>query len=149
MFNFKALRLFYARVSDEQRFHAVFADDEIFYTMTIFASAFSVLFVTLPTIVAAVFGLIYIELWYSVKIFCVECILIEAYQLIVMPIDMYRIITNAKGFKTYAAGGPGISKTFAVRSGVGGDDEDESLLKPTNMLGATSEVIRIMRDYLR
>ena len=65
-----------------------------------------------------------------------------------MPVEMLRIMQNAKGFKVYAPGGPAISKTFSVRSGVGGDEE-ESLFKPTNMLGATSEVIRIMRDYLR
>ena len=79
VFNFNAFRLFYARISDQKRFHAVFADDEIFYTVTIFMSAFSVLFVTLPTIIAAVFGLVYIEYWYTVKIICVECIIIEVY----------------------------------------------------------------------
>ena len=66
-----------------------------------------------------------------------------------MPFDIYRIMTNASGFKSYAPGGPAISKTFSVKSGVGGGDEEEKLLKPTSMIGATSEVIRIMRDYLR
>ena len=62
--NFKIFRLFYSRLHDSAKFNAIFEEDETFYRVTIFASLFSILFVSLPIVVASIFGFIYIEQWF-------------------------------------------------------------------------------------
>lgn len=89
--NFKAYRMLYSRYQNREQFNAVFQDDETFYRATIFTSVFSILFVTLPLLVASVFAFVYIPLWYQVKMFCVECFVIEVVLLVCMSFDIHRI----------------------------------------------------------
>ena len=95
--------MFYSKFQNRKCFEAVFADDETFYRVTIFTTGFSIIFVTLPLIVASVFAFIYINLWYQVKMFCVECIVIEVFMIIYMSFDLYRIIKQRKGAKNLSS----------------------------------------------
>ena len=99
IFNFKAYRMFYSRYQNKEQFNAVFQDDETFYRATIFTSVFSILFVTLPLLVASVFSFFYIPLWYQLKMFCVECVIIELTLLVCMSFDIYRLRKKMKGAK--------------------------------------------------
>jgi ABC-type sugar transport system permease subunit len=110
--------MFYSKFSNKKCFEAIFADDETFYRVTIFTTGFSIIFVTLPLLVASVFSFVYIELWYQVKMFCVECIIIEALLIIYMSFDLYKIIKNAKGAKSLSSKLPSAKRKLMVKSAV-------------------------------
>ena len=56
-----------------------------------YSSAFYIFAVTLPILVASIFSIIYIELWYQIKMFCVELIIIDVTIVALMIIELFKI----------------------------------------------------------
>mgnify|MGYP007086537432 CR=1 FL=1 len=57
----------------------------------IFGSAFYLITGTLPIVVASCFGIWYIPFGYQVQMFCLEMIVIEAFLLLFMGIELFKI----------------------------------------------------------
>jgi len=84
-------RLLYSRFRDRKEFDAVFTDELILYRTIMFSSVFYILFVSLPVLVASIFGLLHIQWGYQLQMFCLEMAAIESIILVLMSIELYKI----------------------------------------------------------
>jgi len=89
--NFKIFRMFYSRFQNRKEFDSVFADEMILYRTTMFTSVVYILTVSLPILVASIFGIFYIQFGYQLHMFCIEMALIEVAMAIIMSIELYKI----------------------------------------------------------
>ena len=84
-------RLLYSRFHARKEFDAVFTDELVLYRTIMFSSVFYILFVSLPVLVASIFGLLHIQWGYQLQMFCLEMGLIESIILVLMSIELYKI----------------------------------------------------------
>lgn len=89
--NFKIFRMFYSRFQGRKEFDAVFTDELILYRTITFTSVVYILTVSLPILVASIFGLVYIQFGYQLHMFCVEMTVIEVAIFIIMSIELHKI----------------------------------------------------------
>ena len=61
-----------------------------------FASVVYILTVSLPILVASIFGMVYIQFGYQLHMFCLEMILIEVTIIIMMSVELYKIRKHMK-----------------------------------------------------
>ena len=127
--NFKFFRMFYSRYGNRKEFKAAFSDEILFYRAVMFTSTFYILTGVLPTIVAGIFGLVYMPLGYQVAMFCLEMLIIEIALLVLMSFELYKIRTHIIQ-PSYYKMKPRKGRSFNVMSGIPGETGDFSKKTP-------------------
>ena len=125
--NFKIFRMFYSRFQNRKEFDAVFADELILYRTTMFTSVVYILTVSLPILVASIFGIFYIQFGYQLQMFCIEMALIEVAMAIIMSIELYKIrkhILDKRQFRVKST--EMMTNKFNVLSIAPGDNSDSA-----------------------
>lgn len=120
--NFKFFRMFYSRYQNKKEFKAAFSDEILFYRAVMFTSTFYILTGVLPTIVASIFGLVYMPLGYQVAMFCLELLIIETTLLVLMSLELYKIRTHIIQ-PSYYKMKPRKGRSFNVMAGVPGEKD--------------------------
>lgn len=83
--------MFYSRLGGKRDFEAVFTDEIIFYRALTFATCVYIITGMVPTIIAGIFGIVYVRYGYQLQMFCIEMVIIEFVLLILMSIEMYKV----------------------------------------------------------
>jgi hypothetical protein len=89
--NFKINRMFYSRLGGRRDFEAVFTDEIIFYRALTFATCVYIIIGMVPTIIASIFGIVYVRYGYQLHMFCLEMVFIETVLLVLMSVEMYKV----------------------------------------------------------
>ena len=88
-----------------------------------FTGAIYTLTVSLPILVAAFFGIVYIKIGYQLQMFCVEMVVIEVSMFIIMSIELLKIRKHMVKKKEYKISPQDIMKDrFLVMAGVPTDE---------------------------
>jgi len=66
--------------------------------------------VSLPVLVAAIFGIVYIKIGYQLQMFCVEVVLIEFFLFITMTMELHKIRKHIGKKKQYKMGPQDVMK---------------------------------------
>jgi hypothetical protein len=96
-----------------------------------------------PTIIAGIFGIIYVRYGYQLQMFCIEMVIIEVVLLILMCIELYKVRKYflTKNFFKVSKKHMGPGKQFAVMAGVPEPEEQYPR--------ANSETIALLQKLLQ
>ena len=87
---------------------------------------------SLPVLVAAVFGIVYVQIGYQLQMFCLEVVLIEVFLFITMSIELHKIRKDLRNKKQYKISPQDVMKDqLLVMAGVATDE-------PASALGSQS-----------